>query len=126
MLNSAVYRALTSTVRCLKMAGGIVAFAPLLNWIAMKTAMISPKPMNRPYTREEFHGYTVPPHCRARMRHVTPLMRKSAPSRSIWAIFSLNVSVEVFRFGDLKKKKTLEKAMAPKGRLIQKHLSIRV
>lgn len=45
-------------------------------------------------------------------------MRKKAPIRSIWPIFSLSVSLLSLRSGFLKKKKTAAMAMAPMGRLM--------
>jgi len=97
--------------------------SPSLNCQAIKHTMIKPKPSMQPQTFELCHGYVLPPHCRANSRHTMPHIRRNAPNKSICASFCLNDMSSCFRSGFLKKKKTVIKATAPKGRLIQKHLS---
>lgn len=112
---------LAKTVRCFNIRGGIVALSPSLNCRTRKTAPVRPKPIIQPYTLESLQGYTVPPHCNASKRQTRAQMRKKAPRISICAIFSRVVMVFCFLSGFLKKKKTVNKAIAPKGKLIQKH-----
>ena len=113
---------LAKTVRCFnKILGGIVALSPSLNCRTRKTVMIRPKPMIQPYTLESLQAYTLPPHCSASKRQTMAHMRKKAPKISICAIFSRVVMVFCFLSGFLKKKKTVNNATPPNGRLIQKH-----
>ncbi len=64
---------------------------------------------------------TEPPHCSARSKHEMAPIRMKAPRTSICLSFSL-VVMSVYRLGGLlKKKNTVPRATAPKGRLIQKH-----
>lgn len=113
---------LANTVRCFsRILGGSVALSPSFNCRTRKTVMMRPKPMRQPYTLESFHGYTVPPHCKASNRQTMAQMSKKAPKISICAIFSRVVMLFCFLSGFLKKKKTVNKATPPNGRLIQKH-----
>lgn len=113
---------LAKTVRCFsRILGGIVALSPSLNCRHRKTARNRPNPIRQPKTLESLHGYTLPPHCKASKRQTMAQMRKKAPRISICAIFSLTVMAFCFLSGFLKKKKTVNKAMPPNGKLIQKH-----
>ena len=113
---------LANTVRCFnKILGGIVARSPSFNCRNRNTARMRPKPIRHPNTLESLHGYTLPPHCNASKRHTMAQIKKKAPRISIWAIFSLVVMLFCFLSGFLKKKKTVNNATPPNGKLIQKH-----
>lgn len=87
--------------------------------------VIRPPPRRVPHTLELLHGYTLPPHWRARRRQTMAQIKKKAPNKSISPIFSLVVSLLCFRSGFLKKKKTVAIAMPPRGRLIQNCSAVR-
>ena len=69
-------------VLCISSLGGMVALSPNLYWMIQNTAKRSTNPTNNPTILLEFHGYCVPPHCRANNRQQTAPKMSAIPRGS--------------------------------------------
>ena len=59
--------------------GGMVAVSCFQNWMTMKVMIKILKKQNRRIIRQLFHGYLVPPHCRASSNEIIAGMKKAVP-----------------------------------------------
>jgi len=82
-----------------------------------------PKPRRHPYTFGSDHGYTAPPHCKARNRQTIEEIINDAPRKSSLTSLSFNVKCENFGRGALYVSRIMIIAMAPNAEKYQNRLS---
>ena len=69
------------------------ARSPIFHSMIPNAIMSNTKPTRVPMTGEELHGLVTPPHCSARMKHMTAAMMVTVPRGSICRSFSLQVAL---------------------------------
>lgn len=82
----------------------------------MNAPIIRPNPSKHPHTLEFDHGYTAPPHCKARNKQTIDEIMKSAPRKSSLSSLSFRDKSGDFGAGALKVKRITAIANAPKAK----------
>ena len=89
------------------------ARSPILHSTIPKTIISTTKPTRVPMTGEELHGLVTPPHCSARMKHMTAAMMVTVPRGSICKSFSVQVALTGLDAAGVLKKMRITLAEAP-------------
>lgn len=115
---STMYQAPRNMVRWPITLRGKEADLGILTWTTPKATAVSPKTTHSMMSRQLFHAYVDPPHCRASTSETIQGTKNSVPKGSSLAICSLTETCCAGFFGDVRKKKRQAKAAPPMGRFM--------